>query len=54
MSSAAQLKAGDVQSRWLTPALITASLLVFLNVLSLTRYRNFFYDEWSFIVSRRT
>src|SRR5260370_13169102 len=54
MSSAAQLKVGDVRSRWFVPALIAVSLLVFANVLTLTSYRNFFYDEWSFVVSRRT
>jgi hypothetical protein len=44
---------GEVRSRWLLAVLITASALVFVAVLYLTRYRNFFYDEWAWIISRR-
>jgi hypothetical protein len=52
--SAERRRVGDIRSPWFAPALAAASLVVFANVLSLTSYRNFFYDEWSFVVSRRT
>lgn len=43
----------DVRSLWLLPVLCAASILVAAAVLYLTQYRNFYYDEWDFIVSRR-
>jgi hypothetical protein len=52
--AAVHLRVGDMRSRWFTRALIGAAVLVFGGVLALTAYRNFFYDEWSFAVSRRT
>lgn len=44
---------GEVRSPRLLFALIGASAIVFGAVLYLTRYRNFFYDEWAWVVSRR-
>lgn len=53
MSAKAARTVGEVRSRWLLAVLIAASALVFVAVLYLTRYRNFFYDEWAWVVSRR-
>jgi hypothetical protein len=37
----------------LRPQLIVLSLVLFVDVLHLTSYKTFFFDEWTFIVSRR-
>jgi hypothetical protein len=47
------IRLGDVKSRWALPVLIGVSAVVAAWVLYLTSYKNFFYDEWSFISSRR-
>src|SRR5947208_10957813 len=39
----------DVRSRWFLPALGVASCGVFASLLYLTRYWNFFYDEWDVV-----
>ncbi|HXC77896.1 MAG TPA: hypothetical protein VNU19_12670, partial [Candidatus Acidoferrum sp.] len=49
MNPANRPRVGDVQSRALLPALLAVSALVFAGVLYLTRYKNFYYDEWDFV-----
>jgi len=44
---------GDVRSKWLFPALVALSIVVFAWVLYLTGYKNFYYDEWDFITQYR-
>ncbi len=46
-------RAGDVHAPWLVWILIGFSLVVFAWVLYLTSYKNFYYDEWNFVVSGR-
>lgn len=48
MSTAAS-RVGDVRSPRLFPVLIGLSLLVAASLLYVTRYMNFFWDEWDFI-----
>ena len=47
------IRLGDVRSRWALPVLVGLSFAAAAWVLYLTSYRNFFYDEWAFISSRR-
>jgi hypothetical protein len=46
-------RVGDIRSRWLLPVLVGLSIVVAVWILELTSYKNFFYDEWGFISSRR-
>jgi hypothetical protein len=48
MNPATTPRVGDVRSRALLPVLLAVSALVFAGVLYLTRYKNFYYDEWDF------
>lgn len=46
-------KAGDVRAPWLLPVLVAITVVVCGWLLYLTSYKNFFYDEWDFIVKGR-
>jgi hypothetical protein len=53
MAPSEQRRLGDVQSRWLLPAVVGAAAFVFAAVLYLTSYKNFYYDEWDFVTKAR-
>src|SRR5579864_1266074 len=46
-------RVGEVINRRLLPVLAGLSTLICAGVLYVTKYRSFFYDEWTFIVQRR-
>lgn len=46
-------RVGEVRSRWAFPVLVALSVVTFAGVLYLTRYMNFFYDEWDFVTAYR-
>jgi hypothetical protein len=47
-------RVGDIRSTWLWRSLLAACAVVFVWVLWLTSYKNFFYDEWDFITQARS
>jgi hypothetical protein len=56
LSSSAQLSSpriGDVHASWTFPVLIAIAIVTFAGLLYLTRYMNFFYDEWDFVTAYR-
>src|SRR5258708_15373357 len=48
-----RLRVGDVRSPALLPVLVALSAVVFVVVLYLTRYKNFYYDEWDYVSQYR-
>jgi hypothetical protein len=44
---------GDVHSPWLWRSLVALSVITFAGLVYLTSYKNFFYDEWDFVVAYR-
>jgi len=50
---AAGARVGDFRAPWVVPALGAFALVVFVAVLYLTSYKNFYYDEWDFVTAYR-